>query len=130
MTNNATAPKLTVLVLAYQQERFIKCAVESAMAQDASDFDIILSDDASTDKTFEIMKSCTESYSGPHKIKCIRNSSNKGLNARLNNLVPMARSTHIMCISGDDISCPNRASKIIETFEKVSFPPKTVPKLA
>lgn len=49
-------PKVTIMIATYDQERFIGEAIESAMAQDYSNLEIVVCDDCSTDRTYEIAK--------------------------------------------------------------------------
>ena len=109
-------PKLSILVVAYNQAMTIERAVESAFAQNAKDLEIILADDASDDNTFSIMMRMANSYSGPHQVRCIQQDSNKGLNMHLNALVEVAQCELIMVMAGDDISYSFRAQKILDTF--------------
>ena len=59
---------VSICLFAYNQEKYIRAAVESCLSQTYSSCEIILSDDASTDKTFELMQECVREYNGPHKI--------------------------------------------------------------
>jgi len=49
-------PKVTIMIATYNQERFIGEAIESAMAQDYPNLEIVVCDDCSTDRTYEIAK--------------------------------------------------------------------------
>ena len=60
--------RATFVVIAYNQERYVADAVNSALAQTYSPLRIILTDDCSTDDTFRIMKDLAEKYDGPHEI--------------------------------------------------------------
>ena len=55
-------------MIAYNQARFIRQAVESALAQTFSPMEILLSDDCSTDGTFEIIQEVVKGYSGHHNV--------------------------------------------------------------
>ena len=61
-------PLICFGLLAYNQEPFIREAVEGALAQTYAPLEIILSDDCSTDRTFEIMQETVAAYRGPHKV--------------------------------------------------------------
>ncbi|MCK5536618.1 MAG: glycosyltransferase, partial [Bacteroidales bacterium] len=60
-------PLISFTLFAYNQEKYIQEAVEGALSQTYSPLEIVISDDCSTDRTFEIIKELTEDYSGPHK---------------------------------------------------------------
>ncbi|MEP6064287.1 MAG: glycosyltransferase [Paracoccaceae bacterium] len=110
-------PDLSILLLAYNQESVVQEAIQSAFAQTADNLEIIISDDKSPDKTYEVMQEAVASYSGPHQVRCIQSAENMGLKAHLNHLVTIAASDRIMCIAGDDISFPHRAARLIQVFD-------------
>ena len=111
-------PTLSVLVVAYQQEKTIASAVDSALNQTAEGLEIILSDDASDDGTFAIMQEASSGYNGPHIVHCIKQPKNLGLNQHLNRLIETAKADQVMCMAGDDVSYPFRSEKVIEAFSK------------
>jgi glycosyltransferase involved in cell wall biosynthesis len=63
-----TPPLVSFIVVAYNQDKYIKEAVLGAFSQTYQPLEIILSDDGSSDLTFEIMQDMVEKYVGPHKI--------------------------------------------------------------
>ena len=65
--------RLSFVVMAYNQESFIREAVAAAFAQDHDDLEIVLTDDCSTDATFAIMQDMAAAYTGPHTIILNRN---------------------------------------------------------
>lgn len=101
-------PLASFLLFAYNQERFIREAVEGALAQTYSPLEIILSDDCSTDGTFPLMKSIAERYHGPHTILLNRNETNLGLGGHWNRAVALSHGRWIIPAAGDDVSLPER----------------------
>ena len=69
-------PLVSFVLLTYNQELYVKQAVEGALKQDYPTLEIIISDDCSSDSTFEIIQSVVSTYSGKHKVTILRNSSN------------------------------------------------------
>ncbi len=67
-TTNQDRPLITFALFAYNQENHIEEAVQGAFSQTYSQLEIVLSDDCSTDRTFEIMERMANAYQGPHKI--------------------------------------------------------------
>jgi len=110
-------PLVTFAVIAYNQEKYIREAVEGALAQSYSPLEIILSDDCSSDKTFQIMQSMAAEYDGPHIIRINRNQSNLGLIAHVNKMFEFATGDWIVASAGDDISLPIRTQRIVEMFQ-------------
>lgn len=116
MTDVAEKPLVTFALFAYNQERYIREAVEAALAQDYPNMEIILSDDASLDGTFKIMEKLAKNYNGPHRIILNRNNSNLGVGGHVNKLARIASGEIIVCGAGDDISISSRVSKIVDRW--------------
>jgi glycosyltransferase involved in cell wall biosynthesis len=108
--------RLSFVVMAYNQEGFIRDAVAAAFAQDHDDLEIVLTDDCSTDGTFAIMQDMAAAYTGPHTVILNRNEPNLGLLDHINKLFSLATQEYIIYAAGDDLSEPNRASRIAEVI--------------
>lgn len=109
-------PLVTFALFAYNQEKYIRDAVEGALSQTYSPLEIILSDDCSTDHTFEIMREMVDLYDGPHKIVLNRNIKNKGIGAHINKVFNIASGELILLAAGDDISLPERTEIIVKNW--------------
>jgi glycosyltransferase involved in cell wall biosynthesis len=107
-----STPKITVLMPVYNCELYIKEAVESILNQTCSDFEFLIIDDASTDKTVSIIKSYQDS-----RIQLIEKPLNTGLTNSLNLGLRLARGKYIARMDGDDISVPERFAKQITFLE-------------
>lgn len=114
----ASQYRASLLLLAYNQENFIRDAVNCALAQDAGDLEIILSDDGSKDGTFEIMQEMAAAYEGPHTLVLNKNRKNLGVNNHINFLVEMARADVCVPFPADDTSEPNRVSRLLEVMAR------------
>lgn len=111
-------PLITFALFAYNQEQFIREAVEGAFAQTYSPLEIILSDDCSSDRTYEIMQEMVATYRGPHKIILNRNVPNLGLIGHVNKVCfEIAQGEFIVVAAGDDISLPERVLSTHEIFK-------------
>jgi glycosyltransferase involved in cell wall biosynthesis len=117
MSESNTKPLLTFTICAYNQEQFIREAVEGAFAQTYSPLEIILSDDCSKDRTFEIMREMAEAYRGSHQVILNRNPANLGLAGHSNRLAQLARGRLLVGAAGDDVCLPNRAEVIYQAWE-------------
>jgi glycosyltransferase involved in cell wall biosynthesis len=109
-------PLITFALFAFNQEKYIKEAVQSAFLQTYSPLEIILSDDCSTDSTYTIMEQLLSRYSGPHKVILNRNIKNLGLIEHVNLINKLSRGDLIIAAAGDDISFPERTSITASIF--------------
>jgi glycosyltransferase involved in cell wall biosynthesis len=116
------APLVTVILMAYNQEKFIKDAIFGAFTQTYTPLEIIISDDASTDSTWDIILEESDSYHGQHKVHIRQSEANRGINRHFNELMEKATGEYIVIMSGDDISLPNRVEISVKTLiENKSF---------
>lgn len=110
-------PLISLIVVSYNQEKFIREAVEGALAQTYSPLEIIISDDLSNDRTFEIASELVANYRGPHKVRLNRNANNLGMGAHITHLMTMCSGQLIVGAAGDDISFPERTAVIHKAWE-------------
>ncbi len=110
-------PLVTLTLLAYNQEHFVREAIEGALSQTYEPLEIILSDDASTDGTFAVMQSMAEAYRGPHRIVLNRNENNLGLAGHINRVVGLSRGALLVGAAADDVSMPERVARLVEAWE-------------
>jgi glycosyltransferase involved in cell wall biosynthesis len=115
-------PLVTFFVIAYKQEQFVRQAIEGAFAQTYSPLEIILSDDCSPDRTFEIMQEMASHYAGPHKIILNRNEQNRGISGHVNRVMELAKGDLIVAEAGDDLSLPNRVERIFASWNTAGRP--------
>ena len=116
MTSNL--PLVTFALFAYNQEEYIQEAIEGAFSQTYAPMEIILSDDSSSDRTFDIMRELASSYQGLHTIRCNRNTPNLGIARHVNLINEMAQGELIVIAAGDDISVPVRVATIVDAYLK------------
>ena len=108
----------TLVLFTYNQEKFVEEAIKAALNQQCSPIEILITDDNSNDKTFDIIKECVKDYKGPHKIILNRNDKNLGVLTQIDIAHQKASGEVIIGAAGDDISHPNRCQKIIDCFKK------------
>lgn len=109
-------PKVTFALIAYKQERFIADSVRAAFEQSYPNLEIILSDDASPDDTFLLIRQLAESYVGSHRVVVSQNPINLGLAGHVNKVCELATGEIIVIAAGDDISLPQRVERLVELF--------------
>ncbi len=107
----------SIALIAYNQADWIEEAVKAVLAQECDPLEILLSDDCSTDGTFDKMTRLAEAYQGPHTVVLNRNPVNLGLIGHVNRTFDLASGEVIISIAGDDICYPNRAARTIAVFE-------------
>jgi glycosyltransferase involved in cell wall biosynthesis len=118
MSEQNNRPLLTFAVVSCNQEQFVREAVGAAFAQTYSPLEVILSDDCSDDRSFEIMRQMAEAYRGPHQVVLNRNPVRKIMGGHLNRVVAISHGELIVIAAADDISLPQRTQVAYEAWEK------------
>lgn len=110
---NSTKPTVSVLMPVYNAEKYLSKSIESVLNQTFEDFEFLIFNDGSVDKTKEII----ESYQD-NRIRFFDNTENQGYLVHLNNGIEKTRGKYIARIDADDIALPNRLEKQVEFLEK------------
>lgn len=97
------SPTVTVLIAAYNSQAFIERTLNSISAQTFVDFQCIISDDGSDDRTLEICQSVVES---DHRFSLLRNTRNLGWIGNVNQLLDQVCSEFFMLMPHDDVLAP------------------------
>lgn len=104
---------VSIIVPSYNAARYIKEAVDSALAQTYQNIEILVIDDGSTDE----IKKVLESYIAAGKIN-YHYQQNKGLSAARNIGIKMAKGEYIALLDADDIFLPNKIEEQIKFLEE------------
>ena len=99
-------PRVTVVIPVYNREKYVGIAVDSILSQTFSDFELVVVDDGSTDRSIaEVL-----SYSDP-RIRLVTNHTNLGVSASRNKGVQLARGEYLAFLDSDDWAYPERLAK-------------------
>ncbi len=110
-------PKVAAIFITYNQKEYVVDALRSIFDQSYQNFEIIISDDCSTDGTYEVLDSIVSNYQGPQKIFLNRSSKNIGIGANTQLAINLSDADFYITCDGDDISHKDRFEKIIEYFK-------------
>jgi len=100
------SPKVTVLIPVYNGEKYLHGAITSILAQTFTDFELLIVDDGSTDKTVQVVGE----YADP-RVRLLRNPKNMGPCATRNNGLRAAKGEYVAMLDCDDIATPNRLAE-------------------
>jgi len=103
-------PKVSVVIPAYNAERHIRETLDSVLAQTYRDFEVVVVDDGSTDRTREIVGS----YGGP--VRCIA-QANAGPSAARNRGVREARGEFVAFVDSDDLWLREKLAEQVPLFD-------------
>ncbi|BCX12807.1 MAG: glycosyl transferase [Thermosynechococcus sp.] len=97
-------PLISVILPVYNSEKHIQLTIESIINQTIHDFELIIINDGSSDKSFEIVSN----YAKIDSRICLINQSNQGLAKTLNKAIEIARGEYIARMDADDVALPYR----------------------
>ncbi|WP_375559390.1 glycosyltransferase family 2 protein [Bernardetia sp. OM2101] len=104
---------LSVVMPVFNGEKFIKIAIESILNQTYTDFELVIVNDGSTDKSAEIIK-----FYQDNRIRFLENDGNKGIFYTRNRLFDEAKGNYIAILDCDDYAEPTRLEKQIHFLDK------------
>jgi len=104
--------KVTIGIPVYNAARFLSLAIKSVLDQTYENFELIISDDGSTDNSLLIAQSFNDS-----RIAIIADGRNKGISYRLNEQISLAKGKYFARMDADDLMFPERIEKQVNFLE-------------
>jgi glycosyltransferase involved in cell wall biosynthesis len=117
MQSSATIPTVSVGMPVFNGERYLESALESILRQDYTDFELVISDNASTDATERI---CRKYADQDPRIRYYRNEKNIGASANYNRVFELARGSFFKWASHDDLIMPSFLTRCLGVFANSS----------
>jgi len=109
-------PLVSILVICFNQEGFIREALLSALEQGYENLEVIVADDASSDSTCSIINDLKRQY--PNRLMPILGDVNLGITGNSNRGLLACRGKYIAMMGGDDIMLPRKIEKQVAWLEK------------
>lgn len=108
-------PLVTIGLPLFNEERFLEETLQSLLAQDYPRIEILIADNASTDKTLNL---CERLAEGDSRIQILRSKKNLGATANFEKLVVPARGKYFMWAAGHDLWSPNFVRDCVDLLER------------
>ena len=105
-------PKVSVLIPSYNQERVIEQTVLSALTQDYDNLEVVVSDDASPDRTPQLLRELQEQY--PERLKVFLHQTNLGVTKNHTRGLLECHGDFIAFQDGDDLFLPGKIKKQVK----------------
>jgi succinoglycan biosynthesis protein ExoO len=106
-------PEVSIIIPAYNAESYIAKAIDSALNQTLTNIEVIVVDDASTDRTVEVIQYFTDP-----RLQLLQNPQNLGVSASRNRAIQKARGQWIAVLDSDDWYVPNRLETLLHIAKK------------
>jgi len=109
-------PSVSVIFLSYKQEAYVVAALRAVLEQDLPDYEIIIGDDASPDRTRALIEAELAAYRGRARIVLLPPDRNLGIIQNFNRIIAASTGDILVVAAGDDVSHPTRLRRIAEFF--------------
>ena len=116
MVEEVEIMRFSVIVPVYNIEKYVAECIESVLAQDYNDYEVILVDDGSSDRSPQI---CDRYEEHNKKISVVHKANGGLVSARLAG-VELAKGDYIVCLDGDDLLKNDMFRRISEVVDKCS----------
>ena len=108
-------PLISIIMATFNCEDTLCTAIESIIKQTYKNWELVICDDCSTDRTWNILQEYKVKY--PEKITLIRNDVNSKLPYSLNQCLKYSKGEYVARMDADDISLPERLEKQLKYLE-------------
>ncbi len=108
-------PKVSVCMPCYNRQDYIGQSIESVLVQSFQDFELVITDNCSTDGTVEIIKKYASKDS---RIRFYVNDSNLGLVSNFNKGILLSSGQYIKCLHSDDLLAPRCLEVFVDVMDK------------
>lgn len=105
-------PLVTIGIPVYNAEKFLDTALKSVLSQTYTNFELIITDDGSTDNSVN----CVKKFSDP-RIILLSDGENHGISYRLNQQISLAKGKYFIRMDADDIMFIDRVEKQVAFLE-------------
>lgn len=116
MINSIEKPLVSILVHNFNYGQYLEECLASVIAQTYENIEIVFSDNASTDNSWEIAETFAKKYEG--KVTVIRNRYNVGPDDNLRNCYMVMRGRYCITLCSDDVLLPNYVEKCLGVFNR------------
>jgi glycosyltransferase involved in cell wall biosynthesis len=110
------SPLISVLLSVYNDDKNIKTSIDSILSQSYKNIELLVMDDCSTDKTYDILKDIKD-----RRLRIFRNKDNQGLTKSLNILIKESKGQILARQDSDDISLPTRLEVQFENLHNLQL---------
>ena len=107
------APQVSVVIPVYNRDAYVGAAIDSILAQTFTDFEVVVIDDGSTDRSRDVVRS----YGDP-RVRLLCHERNQGLPKTRNAGVDNARGRYLAFLDSDDVAYPTRLAKQVAFLDR------------
>ncbi len=111
-----SGPRVSVVIPAFQNEDYIRATVESVLAQTYQDFELVIADHSSSDRTWELL----QGFTYDDRVRLLRTPAGGGAERNWNAVTETARGELVKLVCGDDLLAPECLAAQVAAFDQHS----------
>src|SRR4249920_1379724 len=104
---------VTVAIPTYNRAALLRETLDSVLAQTHSNFRLVISDNASTDETADVVASYCDT-----RIEYVRREHNIGMNANFNRLIELTETEFLTLLPDDDLLYPDYLHSVLDVLQR------------
>lgn len=110
-------PRVSAIIIVLNGEAYLAEAIDSVLAQEFDDWELLVVDDGSTDRTREIAQTYVDAH--PGRVRLVRHpdSGNHGMSATRNLGIAKARGDYVAFLDADDVWLPAKLSEQVQLLD-------------
>lgn len=109
-----TGPRVSVVIPAFENEHYIRATMESVLAQTYQDFELVVSDHSSTDRTWEIL----QDFRHGRRVRLLQTPAGGGAERNWNRVTREATGELVKLVCGDDLLTPDSLAAQVAAFDQ------------
>ena len=109
----STAPRVSVVIPTFQNEHYVRATMESVLAQTHEDFEVVVADHSSSDRTWEILQDFTDDP----RVRLLTTPIGGGAEGNWNRVTREARGELVKLVCGDDLLAPDSLARQVAAFD-------------
>src|SRR6267142_4516637 len=105
-------PKISVVIASYNHEKYVRAAIESVLSQSFQDFEILVTDDGSVDRTVAEVRAITDP-----RLSLVALPHNGGACAAINASILRAAGEYVAILNSDDVFLPGKLERQVRYLD-------------
>lgn len=109
----STAPRVSVVIPTFENEHYVRATMDSVLAQTFEDFEVVVADHSSTDRTWQIL----QDFADHPRVRLLTTAPGGGAERNWNRVTAEARGALVKLVCGDDLLAPDSLTRQVAAFE-------------
>jgi len=107
-------PRVSVVIPTFENEHYVRATLESVLAQTYQDFELVVADHTSSDRTWEIL----QEFSHDERVQLLSTPAGGGAERNWNRVTSVARGELVKLVCGDDLLAPESLARQVAAFDE------------